>query len=558
MRKYIVSIFLFLSAITVFSQTKELASQGWQIQQSALSFDRQTCYFSAKVPGSQQYDLFVCYRDRATWTKPEQLELSSDTQDELWPSISSDEQELYFVRQYVEMNGRKSITKQDIYIAHRMENTWQEAQPLIISDGGSTAPIILQDGISLIYASCNVEPDAKHPHYNLYFARKSDKHNWTLPSLLQENIDVNSVHVTDALLAKVQPKPILTLSGTVSDAISHRAKVATIIVNDAVTLSPIATHRTTTMGTYTIALPKGLNYSLDITAEGYTHRYFDVDCRNLEKDSVVKEDIELTNALVINIHTFDKETSLPLGEKTMKLPIDSSYHIPFEVKGYEANAIDIDTRNAVLLPSSELDLLLTPGKAPLRLRLTDKETGDAITGSVALTNKMRDEELEYGTEALPLRQGDRYEMAINVVGYLYVDTTIVVPLSPNPFEVEMALSPIKQDMVLQLRNIQFEFASSDLKEDSYEELDRVVRLLKDNPSMHIELSAHTDDQGSDKFNLKLSERRGEAAKKYLVRHGIASQRIVSKGYGKTKPLVANDSDENRAINRRVEFKVTEI
>jgi outer membrane protein OmpA-like peptidoglycan-associated protein len=82
--------------------------------------------------------------------------------------------------------------------------------------------------------------------------------------------------------------------------------------------------------------------------------------------------------------------------------------------------------------------------------------------------------------------------------------------------------------------------------------------MQDNPSMHIELSAHTDDVGSEQYNQRLSQKRGEAAKHYLVRQGIEAERIVAKGYGKNKPLVPNDSDANRAINRRVEFTINAL
>jgi outer membrane protein OmpA-like peptidoglycan-associated protein len=83
----------------------------------------------------------------------------------------------------------------------------------------------------------------------------------------------------------------------------------------------------------------------------------------------------------------------------------------------------------------------------------------------------------------------------------------------------------------------------------------VVRLLEINPDLRIELSAHTDDQGSDRYNDLLSRKRGEAARSYLIRRGVDASRVTATGYGKRKPLVPNDSDEHRAMNRRVEFKV---
>jgi outer membrane protein OmpA-like peptidoglycan-associated protein len=72
------------------------------------------------------------------------------------------------------------------------------------------------------------------------------------------------------------------------------------------------------------------------------------------------------------------------------------------------------------------------------------------------------------------------------------------------------------------------------------------------------LSAHTDDIGTDAYNDQLSAKRGEATLEYIVKKGIDRSRLTSIGYGKHKPLVPNDSDKNRAINRRVEFKVTEF
>ena len=80
------------------------------------------------------------------------------------------------------------------------------------------------------------------------------------------------------------------------------------------------------------------------------------------------------------------------------------------------------------------------------------------------------------------------------------------------------------------------------------------RLMEENPQMEIEVSAHTDDRGSDAYNDRLSSRRGEAVARYLIRAGVAAGRIHTVGYGKRRPLVPNDSEENRERNRRVEFK----
>ncbi len=108
-----------------------------------------------------------------------------------------------------------------------------------------------------------------------------------------------------------------------------------------------------------------------------------------------------------------------------------------------------------------------------------------------------------------------------------------------------------------INNIFFDFNKSDLKPESTSELERLTRFLSTNPTLKIELSAHTDDVGSDAYNLELSERRARAVVDYVVAHGIAPARVRAKGYGETRPEVPNDSEENRARNRRVEFRIVE-
>ena len=84
----------------------------------------------------------------------------------------------------------------------------------------------------------------------------------------------------------------------------------------------------------------------------------------------------------------------------------------------------------------------------------------------------------------------------------------------------------------------------------------MVKLLKENPAIEIEMSAHTDARGSDEYNYKLSDNRAASVRTYIISQGIAETRIVSKGYGETKPVDTNETDEGRQMNRRVEFTIT--
>jgi len=120
---------------------------------------------------------------------------------------------------------------------------------------------------------------------------------------------------------------------------------------------------------------------------------------------------------------------------------------------------------------------------------------------------------------------------------------------------DLYLVPIEVGQVVRLNNVYFDFDKWFLRPESFVELDRVVKMLEENPAVEIEMSAHTDSWGSDQYNFKLSDNRARSVMEYILSKGIAPVRIRSQGYGETKPVVPNTSDENRQLNRRVEFTI---
>ena len=120
---------------------------------------------------------------------------------------------------------------------------------------------------------------------------------------------------------------------------------------------------------------------------------------------------------------------------------------------------------------------------------------------------------------------------------------------------DLYLVPIEIGQVVRLNNVFFDFDKWDLRPESFLELNRVVKLLNENPKIVIEMSAHTDSYGSDEYNIKLSDNRARSVMEFILAKGIDPSRISSKGYGETKPVAPNDTPENRQLNRRVEFTI---
>ena len=121
-----------------------------------------------------------------------------------------------------------------------------------------------------------------------------------------------------------------------------------------------------------------------------------------------------------------------------------------------------------------------------------------------------------------------------------------------------ALIVVTEKEIRITQQIQFEFNKSVIRPGiSFKILDEVVEVLKDNPKITLEVQGHTDNVGGDAYNMKLSQSRAESVRNYLVSKGIASPRLVPKGYGFHQPLVPNTTASNRELNRRVQFIRTE-
>jgi OmpA-OmpF porin, OOP family len=162
-----------------------------------------------------------------------------------------------------------------------------------------------------------------------------------------------------------------------------------------------------------------------------------------------------------------------------------------------------------------------------------------------------------GEYLIVLTQGADYALYVSHPGYLFRSLNFNYEVQENltPISVDVLLDPIQAGASAVLNNIFFDLNKFDLKEKSVTELDKVIRFLNENPTLRIEISGHTDNVGAPAYNLQLSLKRAQSVANYLTAHGITAARLTQKGYGADKPLASNDSEENRQINRRIEFRL---
>lgn len=200
----------------------------------------------------------------------------------------------------------------------------------------------------------------------------------------------------------------------------------------------------------------------------------------------------------------------------------------------------------------------------IRGRVTDKATGKPLEADVKLydltTNKLATAAYSdpvTGEFTVCLPTGVDHALNATADGYLFYSRNYsFAEMKGNaPYQLNVQLSKAERGQTFALRNIFFETASFALLPASTAELNNLVGLMKATPALRIEVGGHTDNVGNDAANQLLSEQRANAVRDFLVKQGIDASRVVAKGYGETKPVATNETDEGRAQNRRTEVTV---
>lgn len=256
-----------------------------------------------------------------------------------------------------------------------------------------------------------------------------------------------------------------------------------------------------------------------------------------------------------------------LSEPLLK---DSLYHVEFRYKLSSYSKYCTDRIGLLLSDSMEWvpndrPLAIAPTVTFLKDSALTPETGAWEHAVTEYKAKGNEQFLTIGnfadnaeTHYYYIRFRPASEPMLAQSAYYYIDDVKVTPLFST--EPEMQTPPVftggdpELNTIYILKKIQFEFNSYSLMPVSYEDLDNVSRYLLDNPAIKVRLAGHTDDIGSEEYNQMLSARRAESAASYLISRGVADERILTTGYGEVQPLLAEENEQARRINRRVEIE----
>lgn len=251
------------------------------------------------------------------------------------------------------------------------------------------------------------------------------------------------------------------------------------------------------------------------------------------------------------------------GRFEIDAPYRNAYDVTATKSGYLQNSVtlnpDTDALDDVTISLQKYEygaegvVMHGETRAPLAgakvmlLDASDKVVNELVTG-------------DDGKYAFSLQQNTDHRLKVEKEGFFKQSARISTKgKTATVIRTDFKLFPLEVDQVVRLDNIYYDLAKWNIRPDAALELDKLVQTLIDNPTVKIELSAHTDCRGKDSYNMDLSAKRAKSAVDYLIKQGIAKERLVSKGYGETKPMETCEckkcNDEEHQRNRRTEFKV---
>ena len=577
-----------------------------------LTYDNNYLYFSSDMKGTEgDVDIWYSKRFEKGWGKPVNIGVPVNSEYfDGFPSLTADGNTIYFMRNF--KHGSKPDyyrTGYYIYLSQKNEDgTWQEPRllPEPVNGFADECPRIMPDGKTLVFSS--IRPGGAG-RYDLYITELQRDKTWSQPqnlSFANTGLDdklasvsasgdimyytIQTDSVDDIYSIKLTEKNsfrrMLMIKGIVADKETRNPVSCKLFVfNNADGI--IETDTTSGKdGRYSIFIPAGKEYKFSVSHKDFLPYSDLLDLYN-PAENIIEKNIELLkNTLIVKGLVSNADTHEPLPVEI--IIEDNSKEVRLRVPSYEegkySTSLAIGKKyifsvkeNHYYFYTGQLDLselkhygeiiknieLIPVRHAEVRGRISDINTNKPLSAEITIT-RIKDNapvceitSNDSGFYSSPVSGKDKYELSVFPEGYMFYSKSFELDSLKRDTVViiDAALKPIQKEVAVVLNNIQFKFDSYILLPQSFIELDKVVRLMTTNAEISIELSAHTCDLGSNSYNLKLSQKRAEVATQYLINKGISNNRIISKGYGETRPMVQNISEENRKINRRVEFRI---
>jgi len=429
----------------------------------------------------------------------------------------------------------------------------------------------------------NMGHPVNSPNDDLYYRLTSDT---TLALFSSKRSD--GFGGLDVYFAKTDWRKPFELSGNVTDAKTGKTLAATVKMISRLTNQPVAvTENDTVQQRYFLKLEDVGYYYLQAEAPGY-HPLTDSFVNPVERHAKLYHDFALDKLLhpyTLNGYITDIRTGRPVMAEILVKPVGRSnvlYRtVSSESNGYFSLRIEdkdnfdltarantyFDHNEALLLQNVAEDtgnrnismqksvntfiatgVVKSDNGSPLKATISANKMGSGQIMRTAVTE-------ENGKYDLILPDAGPYLMEANSEGHFYANRVLQFHKDSTLVVRNFTLRKMESGVKIVIENILFNTGNATLRKESFASLDKLVTLLKENPSVKIEISGHTDNTGSAATNKTLSKNRAASVRNYLISKGISGDRMKFEGYGFDRPIAPNTTADGRAANRRVEIEI---
>jgi len=459
-----------------------------------------------------------------------------------FPSLSADEQTLIFTSRIKEYDTEK----EQLYISKKQGSLWKKAQPMpypFNQNYNIGAFCLSPDGTEAYYTVCNRE--GGFGSCDIYYSKRKGN-TWSEPKNLGSNVNSSAWDSQPSIASDNRTlffastrkggygRSDIYYSYKKDDGTWTKAKNLGSVIN--------------TQGDEMFPFIHPSNTTLYFSSDGHVG----MGGRDIFFSRITEGKFSTPTNLGYPINTAEDQTSFVVTPQADKALISSTTDITNQ-----------DWKDRIYI----FDLYKQAQPNPITYmkgKVFDKKTSQAIEAKFEvrdlatkrlIASTLSDSQTGEYLVVLPL--GASYALEAQKDGYLFYSEHFSLQNDPllTTFAKDIALTPIIAGQSVVLHNIFFKTNSSELLPTSIAELNTLVEFLSKNKTVRIEIAGHTDNTGEAQYNLTLSQKRAQSVGDYLIANGIEAQRLLFKGYGDTKPLAPNTTEEGKAQNRRTEFSI---
>ncbi len=499
------------------------------------------------------------------YSRPEKIEIGSyndiKAQSLEAPFLTEDKNRLYFSANFGEDRDEHSI-----FYVDRVDETFRNW----------TAPTKVSDTVNT-------------PYWDSYFKMNSDE------NIAWFSSTSGPSGKADIFMVKLFEKfPFLKVQGQIVDTLTGLPIPFTrnpeILINGELSDSVVYDYMS---GSFHATLPLGESYTFTGRADNFKSKSVNVDVSSeelftekeiflhlksvpwvelsgnvLDNRSFTPISLEYRPRLIINGETVDSIDIDPVnGSFSVRLPFGRNYIMGVDADKYKTLDVKVDLtsyESFAAITQNVFAELMDVNMVTLQGRIINTKTGMQLEEGYdvrMLVNGIESSAFEYDTEKagymLRLPVGFNYDLIPRLINFYNRLETVDLTSAESMRTIrrDFYVTPLEIGQSVEIENIYFETGRAVLKPESFRSLNAIVEFLKEYPNVVLEIGGHTDNVGSAEVNQRISNERAFAVTEYVVSQGIGKERVVSKGYGFSKPIASNTTEEGRRRNRRVDFTI---